>query len=143
MNVFLYSMRFPEITIIKRRRIQLELTQKQLAEMAHVSQSLIAKIESLNMDASYEHIKRIFEVLDDVSAHSEKKCFQIMNKKIFKINSDDTIEKAKDIMKNNSVSQLPVFKGNWVIGSVSEIAILRAMEHIEKEKLCRQSVETI
>jgi predicted transcriptional regulator len=42
----------------------LGLTQGQLAKIAGVSQSFIAKIESGKIDPSYSKVKTIFDVLD-------------------------------------------------------------------------------
>ncbi len=48
--------------IAKRRRI-LGLTQKELSQMAMVSQSFVAKLESGSMNPSYANVKKILEAL--------------------------------------------------------------------------------
>jgi len=56
----------PQLQEIPRRRRNLNLTQKDLAVMAGVSQSMIAKIEALKVNPSYEKTKRIFDVLEEL-----------------------------------------------------------------------------
>ena len=51
----------PEIKIIKRKRKEFGLTQKQLSKESGVSQSLIAKIEAEKAQASYEKMKKILK----------------------------------------------------------------------------------
>jgi len=56
-------MLLPSLDIIKRERERLRLSQKQLANMANVSTSMINQIESGRCKPSYETAKRIFEKL--------------------------------------------------------------------------------
>jgi len=51
----------PELSEIKARRKQLGITQEELAELAEVSQSLIAKIENSSIIPTYDRVKRIFD----------------------------------------------------------------------------------
>ena len=50
-----------DIKEIKILRKKLEITQNELAKKSGVSQSLIAKIESSNIDPAYSSIKKIFD----------------------------------------------------------------------------------
>lgn len=54
----------PSLDEIAKRRKLLGLTQKQLAKIAGVSQSFIAKIESGKIDPSYSKAKAIFDTLE-------------------------------------------------------------------------------
>ncbi|MDH5420035.1 MAG: helix-turn-helix domain-containing protein, partial [Candidatus Bathyarchaeota archaeon] len=56
--------------VAKKRRI-LGLTQKQLAKLAGVSQSLIAKLESRKIDPSYTKVKAIFDVIERLEIKTE------------------------------------------------------------------------
>lgn len=114
---------FPELAYVKIKRQKLGIKQKELARLAKVSQSLIAKLESGNIIPSYDIVRRIFQVLDSHEHQSERKCSDIMSKKIFFANSNSSVKKAIDIMKNHSISQLPVIKQGRVIGSISELTI--------------------
>jgi len=118
---------FPDTNIIRIKRKALNLTQPQLAKECGISQSLIAKIESGKTEASYNKIKRIFETLDRLSLKHEKKAEDIMSKKVVFVRADETVRSASTKMKENSISQLPVFSGNKVIGSISESGIIDRM----------------
>src|SRR5687767_16022587 len=54
----------PEIDEVRLLRRQLGLTQQELARMAGVSQSLIAKIERGLVQPSYSNVKRLVEALE-------------------------------------------------------------------------------
>ena len=53
----------PKLEEIGRRRRLLALSQKQLANLSGVSQSMIAKIESGRISPSYLKTKAIFDIL--------------------------------------------------------------------------------
>jgi predicted transcriptional regulator len=113
---------FPELNSIKIRRQKLGLRQKELSELAKVSQSLIAKIESENLSPSYDVVRRIFTTLDSLEHKNEKKCSEIMAK-VITIDKKETVGKAIELMKKHSISQLPVLNNNEVVGSISESTI--------------------
>ncbi|MEM2547192.1 MAG: helix-turn-helix domain-containing protein, partial [Candidatus Bathyarchaeia archaeon] len=58
----------PSLDEIAKRRKLLGLTQKQLAKIAGVSQSFVAKVESGKIDPSYSKVKAIFDVLERMEA---------------------------------------------------------------------------
>jgi len=62
---------FPTLEDIAKRRRQLGLKQSELAKMAGVSQSLIAKLESGTIDSSYTKVKTIFDVLERLEAKTK------------------------------------------------------------------------
>ena len=51
---------FPKLNEISKKRKILGLTQSELAKLAGVSQSLIAKLESGKIEPSYTKVKTIF-----------------------------------------------------------------------------------
>lgn len=121
----------PEIEKIKIIRKNLDLTQKELAAAIGVSQSIIAKIESKNVNPSYEIIKKIFDFFENMEKKNQKKASDIMNKKIIFVRKNDKISKAIELMKTHGYSQLPVFDGDHSIGSISEAKIV---EQISSEE---------
>ena len=134
---------FPEINTIKIRRQKLGIKQKELSKLANVSQSLIAKIESENMSPSYELVKRIFMVLDSLENKNEKKCKEIMVPAIT-IQKIDIINKAIELMKKYSISQLPVLDKREIVGSISESTIYnKILEGIQRNTLIKMSIEEI
>ena len=56
----------PEIDEIQRKRKSLGLTQKELAALVNVSQSLIAKIETKKVNPSYRIVKKIFDTFEEL-----------------------------------------------------------------------------
>lgn len=61
----------PSLEEIIRKRKVLNLTQKQVSQLAGVSQSLIAKLESGKIDPSYTKVKAILDVLDRLETKAE------------------------------------------------------------------------
>lgn len=119
----------------------MDLTQKQLAREAGVSQSLIAKLESGKAEASYEKVKRIFEALDKAGKKEEKRCEDVMTRHIICANPNDKIGDAVAKMKKYAVSQLPVFSGTKQVGSITDTGIVAKME--EFPSIHKKSVKEI
>lgn len=116
-----------DVNEIKVWRKKLDLTQKDLANLSNVSQSLIAKIESNLIDPTYSKAKRIFETLEGIEKKEEKTVKDIMQKKLLFLNPNDNIKQAIDIMRNKSISQMPVIENENVLGIISEASILDAI----------------
>jgi len=55
---------FPPLEEIAKKRRMLGLKQAEIAKLAGVSQSLIAKLESGKIDSSYTKVKTIFDTLE-------------------------------------------------------------------------------
>ena len=64
---------FPTLEDIAKRRRQLGLKQSELAKMAGVSQSLIAKLEAGTIDSSYTKVKTIFDILERLEPKQKSK----------------------------------------------------------------------
>jgi predicted transcriptional regulator len=122
-----YQGMFPSLEDIGKKRRQLDLKQVELAKMAGVSQSLIAKLESGKIDSSYTKVKNIFDVLERLDAKSkiQEQGGKVFNNEVISIQKDDPISKVVQLMKNHGYSQLPVFEGKQSVGSISEKTILR------------------
>jgi predicted transcriptional regulator len=92
-------------------RKQLGLTQKDLAKLAGVSQSLIAKIESNRIDPAYSKVVQIVVALESQLNQSKKTVGQIMTSQIISIKPSDSVFHAIELMRSKDISQLPVFEG--------------------------------
>ena len=114
----------PDIIEIKKRRKGVGLTQKEIAAMAGVSQSLIAKIESGKVRPTYENVKKIVDALDSLEREERLVAKDIMSKKVTSIKKSDKVEKAVDIMRRLGYSQLPVLERGHPIGTISEKTIV-------------------
>ena len=110
--------------IVKQRKI-LGLTQKRLAKLAGVSQSLIAKLENGQIDPSYTKVKAMFDILVALENKKEISAKEILNDKIVGVQKHATVSASVKLMKDYGYSQLPVFDGRHAIGSLSEKTVLK------------------
>jgi predicted transcriptional regulator len=119
---------------IKELRHVAGFTQKQLANKAGVSQSLIARIERGTVDPRLSTIRRIFAALTPTKSILTAR--DIMSCPVESINARDSIRAAIDKMKKTGFSQLPVLLEGRIVGNIHESAILeriarsRNVEHI-------------
>lgn len=134
----------PDVKEIQRRRKQLEMTQKELAMSAGVSQSVIAKIESGKISPSYTIVKRIFDVFEEASRENRVIAKQIMSKRVISVHKDDTVSKAVDKMRKFGYSQLPVLHRSQIIGTISEKVILNIVSNGKSlPSILNQKVESV
>jgi len=119
----------PDLDKIRQFRERLELSQRELANLAGVSQSLIAKIERGGIDPSYGNIRKIFAAFESVinqrktdgkrvGAHLT--VADLATKGVVSISPDETIGEAVDRMVNGPFTQLPVTSGDRVVGSITD-----------------------
>jgi predicted transcriptional regulator len=135
---------FPGLDEIKKRRQKLGLRQGELAKKSGVSQSLVAKIESGGVKPGYDNVKRIFEALYAEEEHGSVKANAIMTKSVVCAGPKDRVEKAIRLLREKSLSQLPVVAGGKIMGSVSEGTIIERIESgISHSALSRMMVEEI
>ena len=105
---------------IARMRKGLGLTQKQLADLSGVSQSLIAKIESGKIDPAYSKVTQILAALEGARKMERKMVAQVMTSKIFSVSPTDTLQKAISLMHKEDISQIPVLDSGKCVGSLSD-----------------------
>ena len=116
---------FPTLDDIAKRRRQLGLKQSELAKMAGVSQSLIAKLEAGTIDSSYTKVKTIFDVLERFEFKTKAQADKVLQKNVVIVQKNEPISKIVKLMQEHGYSQIPVFDGKHSIGSISEKTILR------------------
>lgn len=116
---------FPTLEDIAKKRRQQGLKQAELAKLAGVSQSLIAKLEAGTIDSSYTKVKTIFDVLDRLEVKSKIQAEKVLHTEVITIQTKEPINKVVQIMKDHGYSQIPVFNGKQSVGSISEKTILR------------------
>ncbi|VVB66465.1 CBS domain protein [Candidatus Gugararchaeum adminiculabundum] len=122
----------PELTEIGKRRRKLGLKQAQLARLAQVSQSMIAKIESGKIDPSFSKTKQIFEALEQQEHGERLTARDILTKNIISVNASEKLTHAIGLMKKHDISQLPVFSGENVVGSITEETILEKISSVDE-----------
>jgi predicted transcriptional regulator len=118
-------MSLPSLEEVKKTRRQLGLTQAQVAKLAGVSQSLIAKIENGRTEPSYLHVKRIFEALDREArkVRPELTAGDVCSKRLVTATKNEKISDAVGLMRRHQISQLPIFDGEVQVGSLTERTI--------------------
>jgi len=126
---------------IKLVRKKCNLSQTQLARLAGVSQSLIAKVEAGRIDPTYSNAQKIFRALERLHAEKELKAEEIMNPKIISLRPEDSVKDAVQKMRKFEISQMPVLDGETVIGIVSESGLLDALMNHPKAKTMLEVME--
>ena len=124
----------PELEEIKHIRKKLDLTQSDLAKLAGVSQSLIAKVEAGIMDPTYTNAKKIFSALEELGKKKQVSAQEIMNARIISVSPSDKVHDVVKKMKRHGISQLPVIDEGKAVGLISETLLLDA---VMKKKDCR------
>ena len=129
-------MSIPELSQIGIKRKILGLTQKELAKEADVSQSLIAKIESAKLKPNYILAKQIFETLNRLESenpnNNEKTLKEIMTTNIISCSATQTVKDASKKLIEYNISQVPVFDGERVIGTITERIIIETQSNYGK-----------
>lgn len=133
-------MQLPPLTEIGKLRKRLGLTQTELAEKADVSQSLIARLEAGTVDPRYSKVAQIFLALDELKG-KEVDAAAIMTKDVVGVQQDASIEYAAGKLKKHSLSQMPVFDGDRIIGAFSEKVILELISKgVDTKTFSREEV---
>jgi predicted transcriptional regulator len=133
----------PNLNEIKSRRKQLGLTQSELAQMANVSQSLIAKIEAGQLIPTYEKAKRLFDALTQEYEKSEVRAKDFMVPTIYSVNPGDSVKRAVRLMESKAVSQLPVLDKGRAVGKISEKTVLNQLSSGNPIDLGKLKVEKV
>jgi predicted transcriptional regulator len=134
----------PSLEEIGRRRRLLAISQKKLAGLAGVSQSMIAKIESKRISPSYPKTKAIFDTLEGLERRNEFKAKDISHGKVVGVQAHDAVSKGVRVMRDTGFSQLPVFNDNQVVGSLTEKTILEKLVSAPKpDVVSKESIDNI
>jgi len=118
------------------------MTQDKLAKSVGVSRSLIAKLETGQVDASYKKVKNIFDTLEQLETELGKTktvtVGEIHNTKVEYANVSEPVYAVWKRMDRNAFSQVPVkdSAGRDIVGSITERAINRKLLELDSpEKL--------
>jgi predicted transcriptional regulator len=134
----------PKLDEIGRRRRLLAMSQKELAKLSGVSQSMIAKIESNRISPSYQKTKAIFDMLESLERRDQLKARDVSHGKVVGLQSHEPIAKGVRVMRETGFSQLPIFNGIQAVGSLTEKVILQTlMSTNNPDELSKQPVEKI
>jgi len=113
------------------------LTQKELASLSGVSQSLISKIEQGKINPSYEAVKRILQAIESVRAERSRNLIagDICTRNVISVDVSDSLGKAISLMRKYGISQLPVFNRGKLVGSISESTVVKKLQKIKSLKI--------
>jgi predicted transcriptional regulator len=119
----------PDLDKIRQMRKRLNLSQRELASLAGVSQSLIAKIERGSIDPSYSNVRKILMAFEDVLRRRKVEGMKtgaqltvgdLATKGVITVAPDQTIGEATDRMMKGRFTQLPVIVGDKVVGALTD-----------------------
>jgi predicted transcriptional regulator len=126
----------PRIDSIKQIRLKVGITQKKLATMTGVSTSMINQIESGRSQPSYETAKRVFDSLASLEGKSSShKAGDFCSKDVVKLKPSNTLHDAIKKMHESSISQIPIFNGQELVGVISEDGIVRHLADVGESEL--------
>jgi predicted transcriptional regulator len=135
-------MELPTPESLKKKRIKLGLTQSELAGRAGVSQPLIARIESGDVDPRLSTIKSIITALEDMEK-SRIMAKDLMTFPVISLPPDETVEHAVKLMEKHGFSQLPVLENGVPVGSISENALVQAMGSRDIDRISNARVREL
>jgi len=117
-------MELPTPTDLRERRMDLELTQSDLAERAEVSQPLIARIEGEDVDPRLSTLRRIVGALEEAEG-GLLRARDLMHTDVISVAPDDSVQRAISLMLGEGYSQLPVLRDDYPVGIISNGDIRR------------------
>ncbi len=120
-------MDIPTPAELREKRTHLGLKQADVARMAGISQSMVARIEAGSVDPRASTLTKIVNVLK-AAENSAITAADLMHTPVHSVSPSEPISRAVEIMGKNGISQLPVIEDGVPVGCISESAIINAME---------------
>ena len=120
-------MQVPTGRELREKRTALGLRQAEVAELAGISQSMVARIEAGTVDPRASTLRKFVEVLQKAE-RSTVTAADIMHTPVISVSPAEPIAKSVQIMEDNDISQIPVLQDGVPVGCISESAIINAME---------------
>ncbi|MEE9593895.1 MAG: CBS domain-containing protein [Candidatus Hydrothermarchaeales archaeon] len=115
---------------LRELRLKAGLTQTELAKRAGISQPLVARIESGDIDLRASTLRKILQALQEGSKGGLS-ARDVMSFPVLHVKPEDIISDASKIMEEHGFSQLPVIDNGVQVGSISEV---RIVEELAKER---------
>jgi predicted transcriptional regulator len=119
----------PELSKIREIRKKLNMSQRELASKAGVSQSLIAKIESNSIDPSFNKVRQIFDAFEEEIRRQKVEgkelgeqltVYDLSTKGVISVSPGQTVGEVVDRMMKGRFTQLPVMEGDRVVGAITD-----------------------
>jgi predicted transcriptional regulator len=112
---------------IRVKREKYQIKSYKLAKYAGISASTLSKVEKGKINPSYELIYKIVSSLDELIYSSGKntKIKDVMTSPVIKLSPIDSTSKAKAIIKEKGISQIPIIdERGIVVGLITEKGLL-------------------
>jgi predicted transcriptional regulator len=116
---------------LKKIRTQLGYTQAALAKAAGVSQSIIAKVEAGDVDPTFSTLSAISRALRETTTKAGKKAADVMSSPVVGVQEGDKIRRCAELMKKRGFSQLPVFSGERIVGTITDSHIVTLLSEAQ------------
>jgi len=120
-------MNIPTPAELRAKREVLGLKQVEVAKLAGISQSMVARIEAGSVDPRMGTLSKIVDVLN-AAERSTASAADVMHTPVYSVRPGEPLIKAVGIMEEMDISQIPVIEDHVPVGCISESAILAAME---------------
>jgi predicted transcriptional regulator len=110
-------------------RKRLNLSQRELASLAGVSQSLIAKIERGSIDPSYSNVRKILMAFEEVLRRRKVEGMKLgaqltvgdlATRGVVQVVPEQTVGECVERMMKGRFTQLPVMVGDKVVGGITD-----------------------
>ena len=116
---------------LKKIRTQLGYTQAALAKAAGVSQSIVAKIEAGTVDPTFDTLSAISMALRATTTKQSKKAADVMSSPVVGVQEGDKVRLCAELMKKKGFSQLPVFSGERMVGTITDSHIVTLLSEAQ------------
>lgn len=119
----------PDLDKIRQMRKRMNMSQRELAAVANVSQSLIAKIERGSIDPSYSNVRKILLAFEEVLRRrkvegirlgSQLTVGDLATKGVISVSPEQTVAEATERMMKGRFTQLPIMVGERVVGALTD-----------------------
>ncbi|MBW3582938.1 MAG: CBS domain-containing protein [Euryarchaeota archaeon] len=137
-------LRLPTGNEIREKRLELGLTQKEVARRAAISQPLVARIEKGGVDPRMSTLTRVVEVLNEAATEKLPHARDLISGRIAWVTPGDTVRRAIQMMRENGFSQLPVMERGKPVGILSESRLIERVRQMDDpRKLGKQKVSEV
>jgi len=102
-------MELPTPEELRERRLELGLTQSELADSASVSQPLVARIEGGDVDPRLSTLRRIVNALEEAEGGLHR-AEDLMNSPVTSVEPDASVHETTQLMNERGFSQVPVVR---------------------------------
>ncbi|SDJ88683.1 Predicted transcriptional regulator with C-terminal CBS domains [Halovenus aranensis] len=139
-------MELPTPEELRERRLELGLTQSELAENAEVSQPLIARIEGGDVDPRLSTLRRIVNALEEVEG-SLLRARDLMHTPVTSVAPDESVHETTQLMNERGFSQVPVVREGTPEGLIGMSDIRqRSVENVGElpvAEVMHESISTV